>query len=93
MLSQSTASSAAPRPAGRAAGTSTSAPHTRVAPEKPAAAENARMFASNAGRASGRCAANTTVDSVTPSLAIQAVTSAVTVIRRWSPCPTRRVRA
>ena len=45
------------------------------------------MFASSTGRACGRCAAKTTVASVTPSRAIHAVTSAVTVMKATVPLP------
>src|SRR5205085_1831132 len=74
-------------PAGRKAGAHQSVPQTTAAPASPAAVEKARLFESSTGRASGRCAAKTTVASVTPSRAIQAVTSAGTVMNATVPLP------
>ena len=87
MLNPSTASSVAPTCSGRAAGTSQSVPQTSTPAPMPAAAENARLFARSAGRWSGRRAAKTTVASVTPSRAIQAVIKAVTVRKATVPRP------
>ena len=53
----------------------------------PAQVENARLFDRSVGRSSGLRAAKTTVASVTPSLAIHAVTSAVTVKKATVPRP------
>src|SRR6266516_572644 len=87
MLTPRIASSAAPTPLGRKAGNAQSEPQTTAAPTMPAHVENARLLASRTGRSSGLRAAKTTVASVTPSLAIHAVTRAVTVRNATVPRP------
>ena len=87
MLSARTHSSRLPTPCGRAAGTSQSVPQTTTAPATPIRLEKVKLLVNSSRRAPGRFAAKTTVASVTPSLAIQAVTSAVTVRKATVPRP------